>query len=31
MKRTKMRWLGEPQGHDYPAAPSYLGLLRQIT
>jgi hypothetical protein len=27
MKRTKIRWLGKPQRHDYPAAQSYLGLL----
>ena len=29
MKRTKIRWLGKPQRHDYPAAQSYLGLLLQ--
>ncbi len=23
----KIRWLGEPEAHDYPAALSYLGLI----
>ncbi len=27
MKRAKIRWLGKPQSHDYPAAQSYLCLL----
>jgi hypothetical protein len=27
MKRTKIKWLGKPAKHDYPAAESYLGLL----
>ena len=25
-KKTKIRWLSEPQAHDYPAAESYLSL-----
>ena len=25
-KRIKIKWLGEPQAHDYPAALSYLSL-----
>ena len=27
MKKSKKRWLGEPENHDYPAAESYLTLL----
>jgi hypothetical protein len=27
MKKQKIRWLGKPQEHDYPAAQSYLSLL----
>ena len=27
MKRTKIKWLGKPQKHDYPAAESYLSLF----
>lgn len=26
-KKTKSKWLREPQEHDYPAAKSYLSLL----
>lgn len=26
MKKTKVKWLGKPQKHDYPAAQSYLSL-----
>jgi len=26
MKKTKVKWLGKPQNHDYPAAQSYLSL-----
>lgn len=26
MKHTKIKWLGRPQQHDYPAAQSYLQL-----
>jgi hypothetical protein len=26
-KTNKIKWLAEPQDHDYPAAGSYLGLL----
>jgi hypothetical protein len=29
MKRTKIKWLGKPQKHDYPAAQSYLNLIVQ--
>jgi hypothetical protein len=29
MKKTKIRWLGRPQKHDYPAAQSYLSLVLQ--
>jgi len=24
MKKTKIKWLGKPQKHDYPAAQTYL-------
>jgi hypothetical protein len=27
MKKPKIRWLGKPQKHDYPAAQSYLSLI----
>ena len=27
MKRTKVKWLGKPAKHDYPAAESYLSLI----
>jgi hypothetical protein len=27
MKKIKIKWLGRPQKHDYPAAQSYLGLI----
>ncbi|MFI4890628.1 MAG: hypothetical protein ACHQIL_08855 [Steroidobacterales bacterium] len=27
MKRKKIKWLGKPQKHDYPAAQSYLSLI----
>ena len=27
MKKTKVKWLKEPQKHDYPAAESYLTLI----
>lgn len=27
MKKMKVRWLKEPQKHDYPAAESYLTLI----
>lgn len=27
MKTIKIKWLGRPQKHDYPAAQSYLSLL----
>ena len=27
MSRGTIRWLGEPEAHDYPAAKSYLSLL----
>jgi hypothetical protein len=27
MKKSRKRWLGEPEKHDYPAAESYLTLL----
>jgi hypothetical protein len=26
MKKTKIKWLGKPQKHDYPAAQTYLSL-----
>jgi len=26
MKKMKVKWLGKPQKHDYPAAQSYLSL-----
>jgi hypothetical protein len=26
MKKVKVKWLGKPQKHDYPAAQSYLSL-----
>lgn len=26
-KKAKIRWLGKPEPHDYPAAQSYLSLL----
>jgi hypothetical protein len=26
MKKTKIKWFGKPQKHDYPAAQSYLSL-----
>jgi hypothetical protein len=26
-KKTRIRWFGEPQDHDYPAANSYLTLI----
>lgn len=29
MKKAKIKWLGKPQKHDYPAAQSYLTLLLQ--
>ena len=27
MKQTKIKWLGKPQKHDYPAAQTYLSLI----
>jgi hypothetical protein len=27
-KKSKIQWLGEPEAHDYPAAASYLSLIR---
>jgi hypothetical protein len=30
-KTDKIKWLDEPQDHDYPAAGSYLGLLYDDT
>jgi hypothetical protein len=27
MKKTKIKWLGKPAKHDYPAAESYLSLI----
>jgi hypothetical protein len=29
MKKTKVKWLKEPQKHDYQAAESYLGLIME--
>ena len=29
MKAPKVTWLGKPQKHDYPAAQSYLTLIRK--
>ena len=29
MKKTKVKWLKEPQKHDYQSAESYLGLIME--
>ena len=30
-KNTKVKWLSEPQKHDYPAAEKYLSLTLELS